>query len=786
VSPIPTDYQAAFEALPGYALLLHPNAPTYTIVGITDDLLARLGLARAAVLGQGLAALWPAPPGAEPAPGLATLRATLGHALHQQGAPGPPAWPAGELLGAAGAAAPPWAGRTRLLRAPDGTVRYLLHTAPAVPALAAAVAPAPPAGAPPAGPAPAALPPAPVAPAPVASYYHTLLEEAPVATALYLGPDHVIAYANPLILRYWGKDARVLGLPLLQALPEVADQPFPALLAQVYATGQPYVGTRQAATLRVAGELRTAYFTFTYQPLRDAAGQVYGVHNTAIDVTAEMLATQQLVESERRFRALVEQAPVAITLTRGPEIVIESINAPMLRIMGQATATELLGQPMHVAFPHLAAEAILATMKNVTATGQPYYGREVPVPMPSPTGALEARYYDLSFVPLLEHGTPSALIHVVQDVTEQVRARHQLEAGRQALLESEERFRILADAAPTLMWAVNPAAGTRYVNRAFLEFLDLTMDQYLATSWLAYLHPDDAETGRALMRQSLEERYRYSHEFRVRRHDGQYRWLLAQGGPSYYPSGELYGYVGAAIDITDLKQANERLARTNADLDNFIYTASHDLKAPVTNIEGLLAMLERVLPPAAREGRLDKVLALMHDSIGRFRRTLHELTDIVRLQHAHAEEATLVSLPAVLDAVCLDLDPQLRATGGQVLRELLACQHIRFSGRNLRSIVYNLVGNAIKYRAPGRPPVVELACHATPQHHVLVVRDNGVGFEPARAEQLFGMYQRLHDHVEGSGVGLYLVRRMLEQAGGRIEAHGEPGVGATFTVYFAR
>jgi signal transduction histidine kinase len=121
-----------------------------------------------------------------------------------------------------------------------------------------------------------------------------------------------------------------------------------------------------------------------------------------------------------------------------------------------------------------------------------------------------------------------------------------------------------------------------------------------------------------------------------------------------------------------------------------------------------------------------------------------------------------------------------------VLRELLPCPLIRFSARNLRSIVYNLVGNALKYRAPGRPPVVELACHTTPQHHVLVVRDNGMGFEPARAGQLFGMYQRLHDHVEGSGVGLYLVRRMLEQAGGHIEAHGEPGVGATFTVHFAR
>jgi PAS domain S-box-containing protein len=650
----------------------------------------------------------------------------------------------------------PAAGHTRRVPGPDGAVRYLLHTAAPGPAVAPH------------------------------DYYYPLLDKSPVATAFYYGPDCRIDYANPAMLRHWGCDSGVLGRPVAEALPELADQPFVAQLRQVQATGQTYMGSRQPTTLREGGVPRTAYLSYSLQPLHTAAGQVYGIYHSAVDKTAELLATRQLAESERRFRALVEQAPVAIMLTRGPEVVVESINAPMLRVMGKASAAEVLGRPMHEILPHLVHEEVLAIVKQVTATGQPYYGSEVPVPMLEADGVLGQRYFNLTYTPLLEAGTPQGVIQVAVDVTEQVRARQQLEASQAALLESEERFRSMADATPTPMWAVNPVAGTRYVNRAFLDFLGLSLQEYLATSWTAFLHPDDAEAGRALMSLPIEQRAHQAHEYRVRRHDGQYRWLLTQGAPNYHASGVLHGYVGAAIDITDLKLANERLARTNADLDNFIYTASHDLKAPVTNIEGLLAMLERVLPPAARVGQLDKVLALMHDSIGRFRRTLHELTDIVRLQHAHAAEATLVSLPAVLDAVCLDLDPQLRATGAQVLRELLPCPLIRFSARNLRSIVYNLVGNALKYRAPGRPPVVELACHTTPQHHVLVVRDNGMGFEPARAEQLFGMYQRLHDHVEGSGVGLYLVRRMLEQAGGHIEAHGAPGVGATFTVYFAR
>jgi PAS domain S-box-containing protein len=641
---------------------------------------------------------------------------------------------------------------------PDGTVRYLLHAAPA-------------------GPGPEVPP----------EYaYHSLLDRSPVATAFYYGPDSRIDYANPAMLRQWGRDNRVLGQPVAEALPELAGQPFVAQLQQVYATGQTYMGSRQPTPLRGGGAARTAYLSYTLQPLRTAAGQLYGVYHSAVDKTAEVLAAQQLAESERRFRALVEQAPVPILLSSGPEVVIESINAPMLRLIGRSSAAEVLGRPLRAVLPHLETEAILSIVQAVGESGQPYVRNEVPVAMPDAAGALAQHYFNVSYTPLLVGGLPQGVLHMAVDVTAQVQARQQLEASREALLSTEERFRIMADAAPCLVWALHPDATVRYANQSFLSLLGFSLPEYLATGRAAYLHPDEAATGLLSMQRRVALQAGQAQEYRVRRPDGQHRWLLAQGAPAYHPGGGLYGYVGSAIDITDLKEANEQLVRTNADLDTFIYTASHDLKAPITNIEGLVAMLERVLPPAAREGRPNKVLALMHDAIGRFRRTLHELTDIVRLQHTPAEEATPVSLPAVLDAVCLDLDPQLRETGAQVVRELLPCPLIRFSARHLRSIVYNLVGNALKYRAPGRPPVVELTCHTTPQHHVLVVRDNGVGFEPARAEQLFLMYQRLHDHVEGSGVGLYLVRRMLEQAGGRIEATGEVGVGATFTVYFAR
>ncbi len=270
----------------------------------------------------------------------------------------------------------------------------------------------------------------------------------------------------------------------------------------------------------------------------------------------------------------------------------------------------------------------------------------------------------------------------------------------------------------------------------------------------------------------------------MRRHDGQYRWLLAQGAPSFLPGGELYGYVGSAIDITDLKQANEQLRRTNVDLDNFIYTASHDLKAPISNIEGLLYLLQEELPPAVTEAALlGSTLKRMLESVERFKRTIAHLTDVSKLQKEHTPAAAQVNLAAVVEDVRQDLLPLLQETGAKLVVDVSALPPVQFSEKNLRSIFYNLLSNAVKYHSPDRAPRVDVRAHMQPGFTVLEVHDNGLGIAPAQLPKLFGMFQRFHDHVDGSGIGLYMVKRMVENAGGRIEVHSQLGAGTTFFVY---
>jgi signal transduction histidine kinase len=224
--------------------------------------------------------------------------------------------------------------------------------------------------------------------------------------------------------------------------------------------------------------------------------------------------------------------------------------------------------------------------------------------------------------------------------------------------------------------------------------------------------------------------------------------------------------------------------RVNIDLDNFIYTASHDLRAPITNIEGLVLALVSELPAeAAPQSQVAFILQLMQDSVDRFKRTIDQLTDVSKLQREYGAAAEHVPLASVVEDVRLDLEPFIQSLGAEVRIDIADCPPFPLSEKNLRSVVYNLLSNALKYHAPERRPQVRLRAWCEDQHLLLTVEDNGLGLDAAGQQKLFGMFQRLHDHVEGSGIGLYMVKRMIENAGGHIEVKSALGVGSTFLVY---
>ncbi|MFB9861699.1 sensor histidine kinase [Rufibacter immobilis] len=257
---------------------------------------------------------------------------------------------------------------------------------------------------------------------------------------------------------------------------------------------------------------------------------------------------------------------------------------------------------------------------------------------------------------------------------------------------------------------------------------------------------------------------------------------------------EIIGVIAVAIGINEQVEArheieamNAELRAINADLDNFVYSASHDLKAPISNIEGLMDTLLDYLPEDIKQQDVvQRVLSLMHASVNRFKRAVADLTEVAKVQRVAGDDVTSIDLRDVLADVQLDFENTINSTGAVINARLSPDSTVKFSAKNVRSIVYNLFSNALKYRSPERAPEIRIRTEHVPGFLVLSVTDNGLGMKPEDRAKIFTMFKRLHDHVEGTGIGLYIVKRIVENAGGRIEVESEKGKGSTFTVYFKR
>jgi PAS domain S-box-containing protein len=550
------------------------------------------------------------------------------------------------------------------------------------------------------------------------------------------------------------------------------------------------------------------------QQLREAEELIVAVRTGAIDALAIQGADGPriftLEGADQSYRMLVEQMNEGALLLSPDGTVLycnralaELLRYPLEEVLGSTVTSFVPGT-----FQHYWAE--------VVAKG--WAGR-VRGELPLQTRDRALRPCSVSMNSLTFNGAP-ALAVLVTDVSAQQKINNiravvakqntlidrkneelvRQQVARLAVEQAAAQARRVLEGIPQIAWTATPEGKNSYLNQRWFDYVGQD-EPNPETPVTSRIHPDDYENGMRHWRHSLATGLPLDIECRLCSETGTYRWMLGRGLATRAEDGTISQWVGTFTDIHEhrlaleridqaqslLRDNNEALTRVNVDLDNFIYTASHDLRAPITNIEGLLQALRGELPGPATPTpatQVEFILDLMQDSVERFKRTIDHLTDVSKLQREHDLSTEQVHLSAVVHDVLLDLEPLIRAGGAQLDVEVADCPPITFSEKNLRSVVYNLLSNAIKYCAPERPPLVRVRAHCTEHHVLLEVQDNGLGISEAGQRKLFGMFQRLHDHVEGSGIGLYMVKRMVENVGGRIEVTSELGVGSTFTVYF--
>ncbi|GEO06696.1 hypothetical protein AAE02nite_43600 [Adhaeribacter aerolatus] len=231
---------------------------------------------------------------------------------------------------------------------------------------------------------------------------------------------------------------------------------------------------------------------------------------------------------------------------------------------------------------------------------------------------------------------------------------------------------------------------------------------------------------------------------------------------------------------------NAELIRINGDLDNFVYCASHDLKSPLVNAEGLIMALREELPN--QNPQVSEIINRLENSITRMHHTVLDLTEVSALQKGtEKSDFKVLSFNDVLEEVKINLAGEIAASGAEIAADFTAADKVKFTHKNLYSVIYNLVSNAIKYRAKDRGPRVQLTTQEHGNYIMLTVADNGIGIDLIKHEKkIFSLFKRLHEHTAGSGVGLFIVKRILENNQGRVEVESKVGEGTVFKVFFPK
>lgn len=623
--------------------------------------------------------------------------------------------------------------------------------------------------------------------------FRDLVQQATVATAIYTGCEMKIQWANDAMVELWGKDKSVIGKTIREALPELEGQPFHQQLDDVFTTGNMYKATEDIGHLVVDGELQTFYFNFSYQPLRDSEGKVYGILNMALDVTESVKIKRQLEESERNFRNLIMQAPVGITLLKGNDHIVELANDEYLKLVGRER-TGFIGMPIWEVIPEAKEQGFDTILKNVKDTGKAFYGNEVPVVLMR-NGLAETVFINFVYEPLFdEYGKAHSILVVAIDVTSLVKARKQVELA-------EERVRIAIESAQLGSYEANLKTGKVLASARMYEIYDVEpTDQQL--DFINKIHPDDLRI-RNEAHETAIATGKLHYEVRTQRKDGSYTWVSASGQFYFDKDGKPEKAIGIVKDITTEKEAEqelerrvkertEELTRLNEELQQFMYVSSHDLKEPIRKVQMFAGLIRD--EARSENTRLVEFSEKVSVSVQRMNTLINDLLNYSTLSNSEIvfEE---INLSVLFKDIQDDLELMIKEKNATIISDTLpAIKGVRFQ---INQLFYNLLHNALKYSKDSEAAVVEIRLSsitaseqeqfpllAGAPYFKIEIKDNGIGFNSLFSEKIFGVFQRLHlkHEYSGNGIGLAICRKIVQNHKGFIYARSSEGLGTTMVV----
>ena len=241
------------------------------------------------------------------------------------------------------------------------------------------------------------------------------------------------------------------------------------------------------------------------------------------------------------------------------------------------------------------------------------------------------------------------------------------------------------------------------------------------------------------------------------------------------------GVIITFVEITKRIKELKDQEKLNADHETLLDTISHDIKGPLAN---LIAIMDMIKDACARDDQKEfqSLLKLADASLSQMQNVITDLTEVRKQEHTYKAEEEILNFENILEDVRLIFNDNI-IKSGTVIKSEIEVSEITYSRRKLRSIVYNLVNNAIKYKSPERKPEIYVKTKRDNGFIIISVKDNGIGIDASKFDAVFSKYYRIENSIEGSGIGLYLVKEMVTNSGGKILIESQLGKGTEFKVY---
>ena len=640
--------------------------------------------------------------------------------------------------------------------------------------------------------------------------FKNLIHNASVAIVVLTGPEMKIEIVN----KSWGNliektPDELINQPVSNFMREI-EAYYSPLLNKVYLTGEPLILYDSPYLVKKDDKIIEGFLHIFYEPYRNENGNILGVMIICQDVTETVLARKKIEESEAKYKSLIAASPIGIGLLMGRDLILESANQQYIDLIGKGSGIE--GKKFTAIMPELVGQPYLKILNDIFTTGKSYQSLAYPVSVIR-NGILQHEFYDINYTPLFDgEGNVYAILNIAKDVTVQT-------LSNKEIIASEEKFRNVLLQSPGLFVILKgPEMLIDFVNESVLHSWGRTKDIVGKTILEALPEIKDQAFPRLLAEvYKTGKNYFGKEEKAVIIKDGEpedmyYNYVYQ---PIFQEDKIISGITIMAIDITEqviarkkveeseklleqkviqrtiqLNEKNIELQKMNKELEAFTYISSHDLQEPLRKIQtfaGRIISHEKEHLSETAKDYFEK----MNNAANRMRILIQDLLAFSRLSTSERKfEHT------DLNTIIEDVKEELAGKNATIISEEI-CE-VNIIPFQFRQLMYNLVSNALKFTKPDVVPCIIIKSSTgkgskmnnkkllpDKEYCYITISDNGIGFNNEYSEKIFEVFQKLHskDEYAGTGIGLAIVKKIIDNHNGIITAEGELGKGATFHIY---